>query len=196
MTKVCAKCGAEFKTYVKNRPACSLSCGISLSNRRHPRGVAVFHAGRPKLIGPRGTVRACRGCADLFAWRGRRQYCSPCHAKKNTRRGGNLGARDSNHEEISRALSDAGAFVVDMSHVGKGTPDLAVSVGGVVHLIEIKNPTNRYGRSGLSPSQRSWADNWQGGSVAVVTSVVEALSAIGLPPTRTTPVVPAPPSTA
>lgn len=107
---------------------------------------------------------------------------------------------DQNQAEIVAALRAAGAGVELITSASRraGIPDLLVGFRGRNWLLEVKRPGTgpRGGGAGvLSDDQRVWIASWKG-SVAVVTSVEEALSAIGLPPTRTTPVVPEPQSTA
>jgi Holliday junction resolvase len=46
--------------------------------------------------------------------------------------------RDRFHAQISKELREAGFCVVDLSRVGSGCPDLAISRGGVWCLVELK----------------------------------------------------------
>jgi hypothetical protein len=70
------------------------------------------------------------------------------------------GTKDKNHAAIVEALEQAKIAVIDMSHMGKGFPDLVVARRGVNLLVEIKNPETLYGRRGLNKLQRSWASSW------------------------------------
>jgi hypothetical protein len=88
--------------------------------------------------------------------------------------------RDANHTEIVNALKQVGATVLDTSAIGvAGAPDLVVGFRSLVHLIEIKNPASRYGKQGASGVQQDWAARWNGPQPVVVTSVDDALRAIG-----------------
>src|SRR5688572_11837611 len=88
--------------------------------------------------------------------------------------------RDANHTAIVQALRQVGATVLDTSAIGvAGCPDLVCGYRHQVFLIEIKNPASRYGKAGASAVQQDWAARWNGPQPAVVTSVGEALAAIG-----------------
>lgn len=87
--------------------------------------------------------------------------------------------KDGNHAEIVKELRGVGAFVVDMSSLGDGCPDILAAFGGQWHVIEIKNPATAYGRAGLSASQQAAATMAGSAPVHVVSSVAEALKAIG-----------------
>jgi hypothetical protein len=84
---------------------------------------------------------------------------------------------DDNQAAIVQALRDAGFSVDDTSRVGKGFPDLVVGVNGKTLIMEIKNPSTRYGRQGWSGRQEKWLSSWRGGPVALVTDVESALRA-------------------
>ena len=88
--------------------------------------------------------------------------------------------KDDNHKEIVEALTKAGAYVLDMSHVGRGFPDLIVGFQSKTFLMEIKNPKTSYGRKGLNTNQLKWKESWTGGSYFVVDSIESGLSAIGV----------------
>lgn len=91
--------------------------------------------------------------------------------------------RDANEGEIVEALERAGAAVQRLD--GDGIPDLLVEFGGVLRLIEVKNPEakggGKYntGEGHLTSSQTRWWRAWKGKAPAVVTTVTEALAAIG-----------------
>jgi endogenous inhibitor of DNA gyrase (YacG/DUF329 family) len=88
--------------------------------------------------------------------------------------------KDANHHEVVKALQQAGAYVIDMSHVGKGFPDLIVGFQLKTILMEIKNPKTAYGRKGLNKNQLIWKEQWTGGNFYVVKSPEEALRVIGV----------------
>ena len=46
---------------------------------------------------------------------------------------------DANQKEIVKTFRDAGAYVIDLSRVGKGCPDLCVGFGGLTILVEVKS---------------------------------------------------------
>ncbi len=46
---------------------------------------------------------------------------------------------DNNHAEIRRELRKRGVFVVDLSQVGNGVPDLLAAMPGRVVLLEVKS---------------------------------------------------------
>jgi hypothetical protein len=81
---------------------------------------------------------------------------------------------------IAAELRKAGAVVqfIEGPRGQKGVPDLLVGFGGRTFLLECKDPET--GR--ISPGQLIWHAQWAGAPVAVVSSVVEALIAIGLAP--------------
>lgn len=90
------------------------------------------------------------------------------------------GRLDDNHKEVVDALEKAGALVLDMSHVGRGFPDLIVGVRGKFLLMEIKNPKTAYGRKGLNPNQIAWHAKWVGYPLSTVDGPEAALRAIGV----------------
>lgn len=108
------------------------------------------------------------------------QYCSyQCHlnsggawragiaSSKATMKYG--AKKDANHNEVVDALKKAGAYVIDMSHVGCGFPDLIVGFQGKTMLMEIKNLKTSYGKKGLNKNQIKWKEQWTGGTYCVVT---------------------------
>jgi hypothetical protein len=88
--------------------------------------------------------------------------------------------KDANHNEIVEAMTKAGAYVLDMSHVGRGFPDLIVGFQNMTILMEIKNPKTNYGKKGLNKNQLKWKEQWTGGTYCVVDSVEAALRMIGV----------------
>jgi hypothetical protein len=93
---------------------------------------------------------------------------------------------DGNAASIVSALRAVGASVeLIASPVRRaGIPDLLIGFRGRNWLLEVKRPASgpRGGGAGvLSEDQRAFIATWRG-SVAVVTSVVEALRAVGLEP--------------
>lgn len=84
---------------------------------------------------------------------------------------------DPNQPDIVRALRRAGAAVRSLAAVGDGMPDLAVGFRGVNYFLEVKDPESSRG-SDLTPKQEIFFNTW-GGQRAIVTSIAEALTAIG-----------------
>jgi hypothetical protein len=88
--------------------------------------------------------------------------------------------KDANHNDVVDALTKAGAYVLDMSHVGSGFPDLIIGYKKETLLVEIKNPKTSYGRKGLNKNQLKWRESWTGGAYCVVDSPEAALRMIGV----------------
>lgn len=91
---------------------------------------------------------------------------------------------DGNHAEIVRALRAAGCGVVDLSAVGGGVPDLLVHGPAypecrMAILMEVKDGRRPPSGRKLTKVQRDFHAQWKGGLV-VVTSVAEALAAVGV----------------
>jgi hypothetical protein len=91
---------------------------------------------------------------------------------------------DANQKAIAEALRAAGVSVIDLPN-GDGIPDLLCGFRGLNILLEVKNPTTRYGQgrndnaAGTTARQEQWRDTWRG-QVAVVWSVEEAFEVLGL----------------
>jgi hypothetical protein len=79
---------------------------------------------------------------------------------------------------LRAGLRGAGLFVVDTSSLGLFC-DVIVAFGGTWHMLEIKNPDTHYGRSGLNANQQALATAAGSAPVHVVSSVDEALRAVG-----------------
>lgn len=86
---------------------------------------------------------------------------------------------DANQAEIVAALRAVGAVVQDLSRVGEGCPDLLVSHGGRMALLEVKDGRKPPSARQLTPAQVAWHRAWRA-KVWVVSSVEEALSALGI----------------
>lgn len=91
-----------------------------------------------------------------------------------SRRRGTPRRTDANQAEIVAALRKVGCSVLDLSAEGGGCPDLLVSFGGILHLVEIKTKNGK-----LNKLQDAWHDAWRGRRPIVVRSVDEALRTIG-----------------
>lgn len=93
-----------------------------------------------------------------------------------------IAKRDANHPEIVAALRAAGCGVVDLAAVGAGVPDLLVCEP--VHpfrswLIEVKDSAKPPSARKLTPDQVKFHAAWRG-DIAIVTTVAEALAAVGI----------------
>lgn len=86
---------------------------------------------------------------------------------------------DANQPEIVAALRSAGATVQPLHSVGQGCPDLLVGFRGQTYAIEVKDGRKPPSARKLTPAQNDWHAGWRG-HVAVVSTVEEALAAIGL----------------
>lgn len=89
---------------------------------------------------------------------------------------------DANQAEIVLALRDAGCWVLDLSAVGQGCPDLLVH--GPVHpwhlvLLEIKDGSKPPSARKLTPDQIKFHAGCNA-PLVVVTNVKEALAAVGI----------------
>lgn len=84
---------------------------------------------------------------------------------------------DANHVPITAELQRRGFYVVDLSHVGGGCPDLLVVWPCGYALLELKTPKGK-----LNDKQSKFHDECRqaGGHIHVVRSVVDALAAIGV----------------
>lgn len=89
---------------------------------------------------------------------------------------------DANHGEIRDALRQAGCGVVDLSAVGNGVPDLLVHAPAfpfTTYLLEVKDSRKAPSARSLTTAQEEFHGRWRG-PVRVVTTVEEALKAVGL----------------
>lgn len=89
---------------------------------------------------------------------------------------------DANQAQIVAALRRMGAYVVDLSAVGMGVPDLLVGWRGAWHLIEVKDGRKALSRQRLTRPEQLFASiaHDQGLPCHVVTSIDEALVALGV----------------
>lgn len=81
--------------------------------------------------------------------------------------------RDQNEGAIREALERAGCDVIQTDEI-----DLVCGRAGRSFLLECKRP-DRASESRLRPTQKRLRDNWRG-HYAIVTTVDEALAAVGL----------------
>ena len=85
---------------------------------------------------------------------------------------------DRNQSEIVDALRKAGCTVAHTHAAGAGFPDIAAGYRGVTYLIEIKDGLLPPSARTLTKPQVEWHEAWKG-HVCIVTSVEEALLAVG-----------------
>lgn len=127
-----------------------------------------------------GTI--CVSCGARFvSYNKDRRYCGwDCYKAARLSPSAGRSGIDSNQAEIVSALRSVGVAVVIATRIGRGFPDLICAHAGVTKLLEVKNPTNRYGRSGFTKSQQEWAATWPG-EIHIVRSIEDAFSAMGVP---------------
>ena len=85
---------------------------------------------------------------------------------------------DANAPAIVTALRAAGATVRVIVQ-GTGLPDLLVGYEGKTFLLEVKDGKKPPSARKLTPDEQKFFDEWKGGPCLIVTSVEEALRAIG-----------------
>ena len=83
---------------------------------------------------------------------------------------------DGNQTELVEAFRTLGCSVTSLAAVGKGVPDLLVSIKGITWLVEVKMPKGKE-----TPDQVEFAASWQGcraivRDVAGVTTTVRIMS--------------------
>jgi hypothetical protein len=81
---------------------------------------------------------------------------------------------DANQNDIVAALRKAGASVRIVSQ-GEGIPDLLVGFRGETILMEVKDGDKPPSARTLTPAEKKFFDEWEGGLCVVVKSVEEAL---------------------
>ena len=89
---------------------------------------------------------------------------------------------DDNQPAIVKALRAHGCDVLSLAAVGNGCPDLLVSRPYYPHhyfLLEVKDGEKSASRRELTPAQMKFHAEWKG-PIHIVTSVDEALDAVGI----------------
>jgi hypothetical protein len=81
---------------------------------------------------------------------------------------------DASQSEVADALRRCGLAVRDLSHAGRGCPDLAVSWcdgrgNRWTSFVEVKTLHTAYGKR-LNDAQRAWATGWEGELVTLRTA--------------------------
>lgn len=82
--------------------------------------------------------------------------------------------RDANEIAIVNALRACGAVVRYVTQ-GDGIPDLLVGYNGYTILVEVKDGSKPPSARKLSPAEEKFFMEWEGGMLAKVESVQEAL---------------------
>lgn len=97
--------------------------------------------------------------------------------------------RDASHAAIVAGLRAYGCSVLELHAVGSGCPDLLVGARRGDFLVEVKTPGSAYARKPSGKRQLPTAEKqalfrarWRGHPVAIVTTLNEALAAVGLAP--------------
>lgn len=194
--KVCKGCGASYENYNKTRKYCSHKCYTN-QPKALAKTLAIYTAPKaPKIkkcyvpvMRPRVYVDTkvygnCLQCGiPIVSYRTRvKKYCTyKCHLDSGgaVRAGKAAGTmtrkygakKDANHVEIVGAFEKLGAAVLDLSTMGSGVPDLFVKCREVTYLVDVKNPKTGYGKRGLNPLQKEWAEKWKGGPVYLISTV-------------------------
>lgn len=78
---------------------------------------------------------------------------------------------DGNHNALVAVFERLGCSVLDLTKTGvAGCPDVLVGCQGIDHKVEFKDPSQAYGRKGLSAVQSEFSRLWRGESVYTVDS--------------------------
>lgn len=85
---------------------------------------------------------------------------------------------DENQKEVVAAFRAAGATVLHLHTVGGGCPDLLVGYNGLSKLVEVKDGRKRPSARRLTPLEARFAQEWRGGSVALVECAEDALALV------------------
>jgi hypothetical protein len=176
---ICQVCGKGFQSYNKGRKYCSDVCsGKSPNNIAHLHKISSTPKPSLRKVEKQRNL-TCKYCEQRFVAPTKRTYCSnECKALGKV--GHMRGRTDKNQAAIIQVLRDVGASIIVTSDVGiPGFPDLVVGFRQTVHLLEVKNPENSYGRRGFNKNQKAWNEQWAGARPIIVYTPDDALRAIG-----------------
>ena len=175
----CPKCNSGFKRKTSDQKYCSQECYKAAKAKPKKN----WYQPRPRAK----NLKNCEHCSKEFhsAKSSARKFCSyECFLDSGgAQRAGDAaamakraygGKKDANHHEIFDALSKL-IPVRDLSDAGCGVPDGIAWIKDGWHLFDVKNLKTGYGRRGLNPRQRKWADDWRGGAVYLIHDVDEAI---------------------
>lgn len=70
--------------------------------------------------------------------------------------------KDANHNSIADGLRAAGWSVLDLSHAGRGVPDMAVGKPGIAVLVECKDGSKPPSDRKLTPAEQRVLEQWTG----------------------------------
>jgi hypothetical protein len=178
LKRKCEICGTVFTRKPSQvRRQKTVYCSRKCADRGH--GNRIKGSANPNFRGA-AITSTCGHCGSAITDFRVRQYCSRrcCAAHQLLERFGGA-IEDANHEPIVAALQAQGIPLIDLRQLGGGTPDVLAEGRFGLQLLEIKNPSTKYGRKGLSPAQKRFATWWKGRRVKVVHDVHEALRALG-----------------
>lgn len=85
--------------------------------------------------------------------------------------------KDSNHNEIVKAFRSMGVSVYDTAQLGNGFPDIAIGIGKVNVLIEIKDGTKPPSARKLTTDELAFHDEWRGW-IEIVCSVDDVVNLV------------------
>lgn len=85
---------------------------------------------------------------------------------------------DGNHAEVTQALRDIGASVLDIHDIGGGAPDLLIGYRGQNILLEVKDGRLPPSHRKLTLDEYKFCDNWRGGSIYIIYSPVDAVTLV------------------
>jgi hypothetical protein len=84
------------------------------------------------------------------------------------------GRRDSNEQDIIKAMREAGAYVKQIND--EGLFDLLVSYRGETLLVEVKDGSKPPSARRLTDAEAKFHNEWPGSDLFIINSVEEALS--------------------
>lgn len=173
VVRQCVQCGGDFKTITSPSRAAEKRdryCSRVCSNKARMKAVTrpCVRCGCHLTVKPSdGKYHAKKYCSNQCYWQTVRESDDMRRAPR----------KDDNHNDVAELFEKSGFATEDMSHVGRGFPDLLVAYRGVMKLVEIKNRKTSYGRRGLNDLQRGLQARF---NVCVISSTDEALEFIGL----------------
>jgi hypothetical protein len=83
------------------------------------------------------------------------------------------GKKDTNQNEIAKALQGIGCSVLDMSSLGDGAPDMCVGYRGKNIFIEVKESE----KAKLTKTQKPFHERWNG-KIHIVWNAVQAINRV------------------